>query len=70
MAQLLLENNPGVCNRVLRMFSSAALAMEAPRVKEMIGAATWEEKAPGFWVCKPSGDGDFYFSVEGWQVDR
>jgi hypothetical protein len=29
------------------VFSSPALAMEAPRVKEVIGLGTWEEKAPG-----------------------
>jgi hypothetical protein len=67
---LLLENNPGVRNRVLGMFSSPALAMEAPRVKEMISSGTWEERTPGLWICQPSGGEDFYFSLEGWQIDR
>jgi hypothetical protein len=67
---LLLENNPGVRNRVLGMFSSPALAMEAPRVKEMISSGTWEEKTPGLWICEPSGGEDFYFSLEGWRLDR
>jgi gamma-glutamylcyclotransferase (GGCT)/AIG2-like uncharacterized protein YtfP len=68
---LLLENNPGVSNRVLGMFSSLALAMEAPRVKEMISSGTWEERVPGLlWICEPSGDEGSYFSVEGWQVGR
>ncbi|HEY5140521.1 MAG TPA: hypothetical protein VIJ25_14570 [Methylococcales bacterium] len=51
--------------------------MEAPRVKEMRnvlnskpGPATWEEKVPGVWVCEPSGGEDFYFSLEGWRLDR
>jgi hypothetical protein len=66
---LLLENNPGVRNRVLGMFSSPALAMEAPRVKEMISSGTWEERTPGLWICEPSGGEDFYFSLEGWRID-
>jgi hypothetical protein len=67
---LLLENNPGVRNRVLGVFSSPALAMEAPRVKEMISSGTWEERTPGLWICEPSGGEDFYFSLEGWRLDR
>ena len=67
---LLFENNPDPPGRVLGVFSSPALAMEAPRVKEVIGPATWKERTPGLWVCQPSGDEGFYFSVEGWQIVR
>jgi hypothetical protein len=43
--------------------------MESPRVKEVIGVGTWEEKAPGLWICHPFSDSDFYFSIEGWHVN-
>jgi hypothetical protein len=59
------RNHPG---RVLVVFSSPALAMKAPRDKEVIGTGTWEERTSGIWICRPSDDGDFYFSVESWQV--
>jgi hypothetical protein len=67
---LLLENNPGVRNRVLGMFSSPALAMKAPGISQVIGVGTWEEKTSGVWICKSFSDSDFYFSVESWQVVR
>jgi hypothetical protein len=35
-----------------------------------LGLGTGEERTPGLWVCQPSGEEDFYFSVEDWQVDR
>jgi hypothetical protein len=43
--------------------------MEAPRVQEVFGAGTWEEKKPLLWIFTPAAGEDFYFSVEGWQVD-
>jgi hypothetical protein len=75
---LLFENHPGHPStklrdrpgRVLGVFSSLALAMEAPRVKQVIDLGTWEERSPGLWVYQPSGGEDLYFSVEGWQIDR
>jgi hypothetical protein len=42
--------------------------MEAPRVKQVIDLGTWKERTPGLWVCEPSGEKDFYFSIENWQV--
>ena len=42
-----MENHPGHPDRVLGVFSSPALATEAPRVQEVLGVGTWEEKAPG-----------------------
>jgi hypothetical protein len=45
--------------------------MEAPRVKEVMRLGTWEERVPGLlWICEPSGGEDFYFSLEGWRLDR
>jgi hypothetical protein len=44
--------------------------MEAPRVQEIVGAGTWEERTPGLWIIQPSGGVNFYLSVEGWQVKR
>jgi hypothetical protein len=67
---LLLENNPGLLGHVLDVFASPALAMEAHRIKKVIRAGTWEERTPGLWICQLSGDKDFYFSMEDWQVDR
>lgn len=74
---LLFENNRrDIPGRVLGVFSSLQIAMEVPRVQEVIGDGTWQELNPGFWVCRPSGgedvyfSDDFYFSVERWPVDR
>ena len=67
---LLFENEPGHPGRILGVFPSPALAVEAPRVKEVICGGTWEERTSGLWVCQFSGDGGSYFSLEGWHVDR
>jgi hypothetical protein len=66
---LLFENNPGIPRHVLGVFSSPAFAMEAPRVQEVIGLGTWEERTPGLWVCHPFSDSDFYFSIKDWHVN-
>jgi hypothetical protein len=74
---LLFENHPGLPGRLVGVFSSSALAMESPRIQEVRevlkskpGAGTWEEKNPLLWIFTPAAGEDFYFSVEGWQVDR
>jgi hypothetical protein len=74
---LLFENNPGRPGRLVGVFASPALAMEAPRVQEVRdilkskpGLGAWEERTSGLWVCQPSGDEGFYFTVESWQVNR
>jgi hypothetical protein len=67
---LLFENEPGLSARLVGVFSSPALVMEAPRVQQMNGLGTWQERTPGLWVCQLVGGEDFYFSVEGWRVKR
>jgi hypothetical protein len=67
---LLFENHPDRPGRILGIFSSPALAMEAPRVQEVIGSGNWEQRASDYWFYQPSGEEDFYFSIEGWQVDQ
>jgi hypothetical protein len=46
------------------MFSSPALAMEAPSVREVIGLSTGKERTPGLLICQLSGKEDFYFTIE------
>jgi hypothetical protein len=67
---LLFENNPGIPRHVLGVFSSLALAMEAPRVKELLGTGTWEERTPHLWIFQPAAGDDFYCSLEACQIDR
>jgi gamma-glutamylcyclotransferase (GGCT)/AIG2-like uncharacterized protein YtfP len=67
---LLFENNPGHPGPILGVFSSPALAMETPRVQEVIGSGTWEERTPILWIFTPAAGEELYFSVEGWQIDR
>jgi hypothetical protein len=67
---LLFENEPGRSGRLVAVFSSPALAMQAQTVQEIVGAGTWKERTPRLWTFQPSGHKKSYFSLECSQVDR